>query len=233
MNYIIIDLETNNREIHGRKGNPWHNEIIAVGMADKDQVSSKYIYPDKLKSLDLDGYDLIVGHNCKYDLLYLWHLDDLQDFFKRNGKIWDTQYAEYVLSGHQNKYPSLRDTAVNVYKLPERSKNLEDMLFNKKLINNYGLVSDLPKEAVIEDVENDVRDTRSIYLAQVERAKKLGMETILELEMDAILATTEMEYNGMYIDQQVLQKNKALLQKELEDEYNKLRAITEKYWRAM
>ena len=45
----------------------------------------------------------IVGHNVKFDLHYMWRDPELVKFFERGGKVWDTMYAEYIVSGHSLK----------------------------------------------------------------------------------------------------------------------------------
>lgn len=232
--YLVLDLETNNEVKYKRVANPWYNDIVAVGLADQYGEYSKYVYPNRFVELKLENIDILVGHNIKFDLLYIWNMPSFQAWLKMGGEIWDTQYAEYTISGQENKYPKLRDIAENKYKLPKRTKWIEDMLFNKteeNKQNGYKLVSDLPQDKVLLDVMNDVKDTREIYLRQVEMSGKLGMRALLELEMDAILATTEIEYNGIYVDKQIMETNKENLQKELNTEYLNLNQIVKRYWR--
>lgn len=259
--YLVLDLETTSKKVFKRVGNPFFNTIVAIGMKTKDELYSKYIYPHTIENLKLEGITVLVGHNIKYDLLYLWEHAELQDFFKRGGQIWDTQYAEYVLSMQQEKYPALRDIATRVYGCPDRPKFIEDLLFNRTeefykeqkmlldamhnhfgetvvsrldVINNYWNyqdINELPPELVLKDVESDVLDTEQVYLKQLERAKRLGMYEMLELEMDAILATTEMEYNGLKIDKNILEENKKKLEAELKQEYTNLFTIVKDYWK--
>jgi len=158
-------------------------------------------------------------------LLYLWSLDDLQNYFKRGGKIWDTMLAEYIISGQQHKFPALRDIAVNKYGCKERTKEMEEY-WNKGIDT-----SDIPKELVLKDVEQDVLDTEQIYLAQLEKAKYLGMTRLIELQGDAILATTEMKYNGLKIDLEVLEANKKSLIQSIKQEEEKLNELVNRYWK--
>lgn len=87
-------------------------------------------------------------------------------------------------------------------------------------VKNYKQVSDLPKELVLEDVRNDVSDTETIYLKQVEECKKLGILEVVLLQMEALLSTIEMEYNGFKIDLDRLTSN----QKELEIRLEKVKS---------
>ena len=225
INYIVLDIENDTSNKYGCKaGNFKYDDIVALALRSPAETHARYVYPDKVTKLDLEGIDLLVGHNITHDLLFLWHLEDLQDFFKRGGRVWDTQYAHYCLTGQQDKYPSLRDIAVRCYGCPERTKLMEEY-WDKGV-----KTSDIPKELVLEDVSKDVEDTEQIYLQQIEKAKKFGMTNLIELEMDAILATTEMRYNGMFIDKNVLLEEKIKLEKQLQEQYEILKQITKKYW---
>lgn len=222
--YLVFDLETGFKTYYERKGNFKFNPIVAIGLAKDKEVVSEYIYPNKLTSFKIEE-KVLVGHNIKFDLLYIWHLNDTQDFFKRGGKVWDTAVAEYMLTGQQHKYPALRDIAVTKYGCKERQKKMEEY-WNDNVDTMY-----IPKEIVLEDVENDVIDTESIYLQQVEKAKKLGMYELIEDHMDFVLATTEMEYNGIFIDEEILENNKQTLEMELSNEKESLSKIIERYWK--
>ncbi len=128
MNYVVLDLETTTKEIFKRKGNFLFNEIIAASCKTLESHYTYYHTDNLLNNIFkcLNKVDVIVGHNIKYDLLYLWKYPELQEFFKRGGKIWDTQLAEYILTGQQAKFSALRDLAVNTYGCKEREKYMEN-----------------------------------------------------------------------------------------------------------
>lgn len=215
-NVLILDLETTNLTKYKRIANPWYNNIVAIGYVKNKLANTFYGIPDDnyLREL-LCNTDVLVGHNLKFDLLYLWKQEGLQEWLRNGGRIFDTQLAEYYLSSFQNKYPALRDIAVNKYGCMERPKHIDRLLFdipeNQRV--DYKQVSDIPKELVLEDVKNDVLDTEQVYLGQIAKAEQLGILDVLEFQMNYLLATTEMEFNGFFIDVETLQKNK----KELED----------------
>lgn len=267
LSYLVLDIENNNSKKFKRNaGNFLFDPIVAIGLKNNKELHSRYLYPNKIESLQIQE-DIIVGHNLSHDLLFLWHLDDLQNFFKRGGKIWDTSIAEYALTKHQHKYPALRDIAVNKYKCKEREKVMEkyweddikvvderkEIFKNFKTmdevnqfieINEYhigkfnGIIhkgpiqtSEIPKELVIEDVENDVLDTEKVFLQQYEIAKNLGMLKLLEFRMDGLLACIEMEYNGMCVNLDILETNQKYLQELLDQKYKKLLEIINHHWK--
>lgn len=210
--YICLDIENdNNPETrYGRKaGNFLFDKIVAVGWKDKHLVQS--LYTNEVPRQFYKGYDLIIGHNLIHDLLFLWKDSWLQDWLKAGGRIHDTMYAEYLLSGQQLTYKDLglRKLAVEKYGCKEREKKME------KYWDEGKLTSEIPKELVLEDVSNDVLDTEQIYLKQIEALEEAGMTNLFEGIMDFELATIEMTYNGMFINKEIFEKNKAALKQEL------------------
>jgi DNA polymerase-1 len=86
---------------------------------------------------------------------------------------------------------------------------------------------DIPNELVLEDVKNDVLDTEQVYVQQQEALSKNPlMKALIELQMDALLATTEMEFNGMKVDLLALKSNRRTLQNELEKLEKRLVELT-------
>jgi hypothetical protein len=69
------------------------------------------------------------------------------------------------------------------------------------------------------EVEGDVNNTYLIYLAQRERAEKIhpNFMAMLERRMDGLLATTEMEYNGLKIDRARGEADRAALAELVEE----------------
>ena len=194
MTYLVIDLETGSKKSFKRNGNPFDpaNQIVAIGLCNQEnQVTVLY---KELHWDWLNGVDVLVGHNIKYDLLYLWKFEEFQNWLKAGGRIWDTQYAEYRLSGQQETMAGLRDIATRLYGCEPRPKLMEPYW-------EQGIdTTDIPQELVIQDVTYDVLDTHQILKGQYQKAKQLKMFPLLKNLMDAILATTEMEFNGLYIN---------------------------------
>ncbi len=256
MKYLIIDLETTCNKEHDRVGNFYYGKILAISLRNEAEQRTQYVNGG-LKDLEIDE-DILVGHNIKYDLLYLWGFKGVQDFLTKGGKIYDTALAEYLISGQTNKYPKLRDIAVQKYGCPDRIKHIDRLLFNKKEtilgltqefehetdptkkwairedlkhIMSYNKMEDLPRASVLKDVEEDVKDTEQVYLRQLEYIKKHKMEPLIYITMNSLLATTEMEYNGFRIDQDVMNRNMFLRQADLKDVEDKLQELIKRYWK--
>lgn len=241
--YLVIDLETSTKAKYGRKANPLIdkgiNKIVAIGYKSAYRhFTLHHTTPgfDKIphgvapyNECDLVEnklqYDVLVGFNFKFDLLHLWHIEKLQDFFRAGGRIWCCQLAEFILSGQTYKYPALRELAVKKYKCPEREKKMEE--YWSKGIDTF----DIPEQIVIEDVYNDVADTEKVYIGQVKEAKEKGMYEVLLLKMDELCATTEIEYNGMYADKQKLIENKQILELKVAQKIKEFNTLIEDYWK--
>lgn len=230
MTHLVLDLETGFKEVNGRKGHFLYNSIIAIGIA-QDGISKSYYVKDEQENVNnilemiLKGESTIVGHNIKYDILYLWKYEAFQDWLKQGGKVYCTMLGEYMLTAQQHKFAALRDIAVNKYGCQEREKLMEKYW-------EQGIdTGNIPKELVLTDVENDVLDTEKVYLGQMKKSKQENMITLLELEMDALLATTEMEYNGIKIDVEVKDKNQKFLEEKINEKEKQLLKLIEPYWR--
>jgi DNA polymerase I-like protein with 3'-5' exonuclease and polymerase domains len=225
-NYLCLDIENTNSGKYGREaGNFLYDKIVAVGY--KNATINKSVYSSDINlilGLVPSSIRLVVGHNIKHDLLFLWKSERLQYMLKEGLEIYDTQLVEYMLSGQQNKYPALRETAVN-YGCTERPKLMEPYWEN-------GFDTDqIPKELVLEDVQNDVMDTEQIYIQQVQKVKELGLDQLVKDHMDALLATIEMEFNGIMTSKEILQKNKKALSEELEKDKKECEELVRRYFK--
>lgn len=224
MRYCVFDLETGTKSFHKRKANPWYNEVVAVGIKKQGLPVQSYYFHEGLNSSFWNGSDILIGHNIKFDLLYIWKYSEFQAWLAQGGKIFDTQLAEYMLTGQKSQYSALRDIAANKYGCPERTKFMEE--YWDKGIDTC----DIPKELVIQDVESDVLDTEAIMLQQINQAQKEGMYNLIMESMEGLLATTEMEYNGIFINRQIMEDNTKILEQELETLHRDCLEVATKHW---
>ncbi len=233
-NYLVLDIENNSSNRYKRKaGNFLYDKIVAVGLSCEELGSHSYYIDAKVSEQQFDveledqlkDYSLLVGHNLKHDLLFLWKYTAVQNWLKAGGKIWDTAQVEYILTGQEHQYPALRDIAVNKYGCKEREKKMEDY-WDKGV-----QTSDIPKELVLEDVQNDVKDTETIFLKQYQEVTKRNIHPLIETENDMLLFSTELEYNGMYIDPHILKATKYDLEQKLEQKREQLTLIIDRVWK--
>lgn len=229
--YMIKDLETPIKQYKKRKGSPFHPDNQALiditkyrGQPTKVTFLPAFKDPEADNSWDLgitDDVTIIVGFNLKFDLLYMWHLPELQAFFKRGGKIWDCQYVEYLLEGQQlHAQMCSMDSIVRKYggqlKVDAVKAHWEQG------IDTRDIHPDILEEYSIGDGDN----TELIFLGQLKRAAEIhpNFLKMLQTRMDGLLCTTEMEYNGLKINQELGEERRAELAAKLEkldDELNK------------
>lgn len=213
MTVRIFDLETTIIQKFKRKASPFINDnwVVAEGWKDLDDERCSWRYMTEAESRGSfmrieDHVTVLVGHNIKFDLL--WELSrtnkDLEAFLKRGGKIWCTQYAEYLLQAQHPQWQmcSLNDVAI----LYGGTTKIDAV----KLMWEDGInTPDIPEDLLIdylvgtEDEERlggDIGNTQIAYLGQIEKAEQLGMTKMIEERMDGLLATTFMEFTGLHVD---------------------------------
>ena len=149
--------------------------------------------------LDVEG-KLLVGHNIKFDLHWLRRcgvsIKDIQ--------VWDTQLAEFILTGQEMRFPSL-DGCLEKYGFPAKIDIVKTEYWNK------GIDTDaIPTDTLTEYLQRDLRGTEEVYLAQ----KKLfdtqfkHLLPLFKLHCKDLLVLEEMEYNGIRFNEEKA-RNKA------------------------
>ena len=81
------------------------------------------------------------------------------------------------------------------------------------------------KNQLLEYLKHDVLNTETVYLSQLAEVKRLKLEKFIEFQMDALLCTIEMEYNGMYVNQIKAKHNKAVLRHKLEVKEEEIKGV--------
>ena len=99
---LILDVETTFTDGDNTPYN-LNNKLVSVGINSKyfffyhqsvDESTHQETF-NKIQKL-LDDAKLIVGHNLKFDMTWMYHFG-----FKYNGKLYDTMLAEYIsFRGH-------------------------------------------------------------------------------------------------------------------------------------
>lgn len=210
--YAIHDVETTikNKELGDSKAFPFYDDNrvvengLAIGSFDDPKLEIELTrLEDKHDKIILQSNQerlikLIVGHNWKFDLHYLMkheaEIDGIpvRDWVARN-HIWDTQSAEYILTGHRNKYPSLDECAVKYGGVLK-----DDRI---KIMWDAGIqTEEMLPEMLEEYLEGDLDNTNIVFKAQLKAAKEAGQLPLIRAMNSAILAYQEMEWNGMKIN---------------------------------
>lgn len=219
MSYNVFDIETSIATHLKRKASPFlpANKVIAVGWKRKEDKTTtgtwfKQGHGDGWLSPLLEGVTMLVGFNIKFDLLHAMMCGPLNrkawiDFVVRGGNVWDCQLAEYLIGGMAQEVQmiSMDETA------PKYGGNLKNDAI-KSLWAAGVDTADIDRDLLMEyllGVEGDpfdlgdIGNTETIFLAQVDIARKRKQMKSILLNMGALLFTIEAEYNGMYVDKEL------------------------------
>jgi len=213
----VFDIETSYQVIDGKKDpSPKHpdNFIVSIGINDeyfffKHAEYNGPIYKKEIQDI-LDDTTLLVGHNIKFDLLWLW-----ESGFNYKGKIYDTMIGEYVLGRGSKQSLKLKDCCIR-RNVSQKSDATEQYLKRDVSFEN------IPLRIVDEYGRQDIQATRALFQSQMKDFRlprnKVLLDTVrIMCQFCAIL--TKMESNGIRIDIPKLNE----VEKEFQLEHDKLR----------
>lgn len=217
MTWLIHDYETENYEYFGSLASPHddRNYIVATGWCiDNQPVQSEYYSDSTAASKSdwfakaLEGQKVYVAHNATFEIH--WNLKVYGDVFlnwiRQGGKIWCTQYAEYLLSHQLDMYPKLEDCAIKY----GGTKKIDEV----KMLWQAGYkTSEIDQALLMEYLADqkcgDVANTRLVCFKQVAEAKKRGMYIMMQMRMDSLLFNALATFNGLKVDLDIANTNQA------------------------
>lgn len=213
MAYAVIDLETTSKQSFKRIANPFdaNNRVVLLGTLINNNIG---IWDKPVLGFTACDIKTLVGHNIKFDLLYLWDYPRLQEWIAKGGKIFDTMVAQYILDGQKPEALSL-DILAPKYggtKKTGISKLIKAGRCPSELYSKY------PK-AMRRYLEGDLINTEIVLNKQLNLLNKNGQLPLAKIIMDSVLATTEMEFNGLYVNKEI---HKDLKTKKIYDIADKL-----------
>lgn len=187
--YIIFDLETTGAT-NDTNGNPFcvWNRLVLGGIKMGDNMLFFSTAPTNKK--ELWGERTVVGFNIKFDL----------HWSRRYGiplprKIWDCQYAQFVIWRQKKPYISLNDCLYH-YGYPLKLDIVKTEYWDKEIDTDL-----VPPNILQEYLGGDLVKTEQVYKAQLNYlADKPELMKLCMVGMDDILTTAEMEWNGIYYD---------------------------------
>lgn len=187
-NYVVeAGWNWNGGKVHSKRWDKWHREDIMAAEFNK-----------------LEKGDIINGFNTKFDIMWVWSQPSFRRALKRGATIYCGQYAEYLLGGHTQdvQMANMNDTAAKYgggCKIDAVKEMWEDGYLTSQippdLLHDYLCGND--------EIVGDVMNTWLIFCGQIARMKKdhpKEFRIMFKFRMDGLLATTEMEYNGVYCD---------------------------------
>ena len=163
LKFIAIDVETtlNGNEEVGL-AHPMHpdNKIVLFGIEAEDTLKVfenfrnfgySFEYNLKLKNHKYDNAGVLCGHNISFDLMYLYKESPDLKAYLQEMSIWDTQLAEYILSGQRIKFSSLDELSIK-YGLPVKDDKIKKYF-------QAGLGSEkIPREELLPYLKQNVPD---------------------------------------------------------------------------
>ena len=214
----VVDVETSFVTGANGKSDPSpfdsRNKLVSVGINDEylffhhNDRSDTGAYR-KVQDI-LDKTTLLIGHNLKFDLAWLYEVG-----FTYTGKVYDTMIAEYVLQRGVRKALSLKECCVR-RNLSRKSDATEDYM-------KQGISFEMiPVKTVEEYGRQDITVTRELYYSQVDDFKKsTGMNLISTVKMmnEFLMVLTKMEMNGIEINLNDLHQ----VEMQFKQEYDELR----------
>lgn len=228
MAWLIHDYETENYEYCGSLASPHcpENYIVATGWAiDNGPVQSIY-FNNKEEGLTsnwlekaLEGQQVYVSHNATFEIH--WNLKYYGNVFlnwiKNGGRIWCTQFAEFLITHQTEMYPKLEDCAVKYggTKKIDAVKLLWEQGYKTSEIDQALLM-----EYLADEHSGDVANTRRVCFAQVAYMQEVGMYEMAKMRMDSLLFNAIATYNGLYVNMDVAKKN-------MDEQYKRIAELQE------
>lgn len=209
MKFFIVDGESTIRNrgefaVGDMAANPFHPDNTLVLFGERRGGVNKqlhvtrstrdYKYPE---FFDIAANEpvLLVGHNIPFDLKYIAkHWPALWRECQHNIYIWDTQQVAYLLSGQTHMYPSLDELC------QELGFELKDEKIKQYWEDGVD-TSLIPMDELAPYLDHDLEATEAVFRSQYERvSNNTKLFNLVKVKLDDILATNEMEYNGMEFD---------------------------------
>jgi DNA polymerase I-like protein with 3'-5' exonuclease and polymerase domains len=224
--YYVIDLETSVKNkgeaaVGSMQASPFHpdNKIVLSGIHSKAGTSITVERVPLIPTIPATKV-VMVGHNIKFDLLYLMREfpEGVQKALLDNVMLWDTMVVEYLISGMQFKFASLDDLSAKY------GGTIKDDRIKKYWEDGVD-TEDIPIAELRQYLKNDLRNTEIVFLCQkVIAAGMPKMLDLIELEMQSLADTVIAEYNGMYVDMDILAEDAIKLSEKLQEfeEYFKI-----------
>ena len=230
----VLDVETTFMVNENRRSDPSpfcpDNKLVSVQYSQGSQEPQFVWFYHTSKKFDvhkssqqvqdvLDATTLLVGHNIKFDLMWLWETG-----FTYDGAVYDTMIGEYMLLRGQKWGISLADCCERRNITLKKSQLVDDFLKQGK---GFDVI---PMETVEEYGLGDIISTRELYHEQTRLYKKAGYYEItkhLNLMNKFLIVLAYIEQNGIKIDFPQLHKVKEDYEKEKEKLEQTMRDVAE------
>ena len=210
----VLDVENNTQKIDGKMVlDPWQpgNTLVQVGTLNVDNTKEMHILNfDHTEAKDttggaafvlqavLDETTLLIMHNARHDLPWLW-----ESGFKYDGLIYDTMIGEYLLLRGVKRGLGLGHCA-EVRNLP--SYKLDTLKeYYKKGYNT----DEIPLAELTEYLVGDLNVTRELFLAQEQdfsQPESQSMIRVRDISMKVCMTLCRMYQRGFKVDRVALEQ---------------------------
>lgn len=209
--YMVVDLETSvSSGPHGPDAKDPSNDFYTLIYSDPDENVIVEHKPEGFGREPSDRFfqylhncDVLIGHNMAFDLSYFWHHQQFQNWLLAGGEIFDTQTAQYLLSGQRHSFPSLAELQL-IYLNQRVKKDRISKLYKKKIGADKILAAKdrcprlfaLYHQYSIDDGET----TLKIYKKQLTEANNLAMMNIIKMYNAYNLTLIHCMQTGIKVD---------------------------------
>jgi DNA polymerase I len=207
---IFLDSETDNTNDLGL--DCFRSRVVLVQVMTESGKVYLLKDPEDLESIrDLLETCLVVGHNIKFDAIWLKHHYGITLY-----NVYDTQIAEIIISG--GLYAGKRDVTRLKDVVERRCGVIMDKTEQTGFVWGEPLTEAQKKYAV-----DDLKYLPEIYRQQQEEIEHLGLQEITEIEMKAIPAMVWLYLSGLSFDPVKLKELEILLIQKKSQAQDKLR----------
>ena len=189
------------------------NDVCFIGIG-KNVYEIAYAdnpYGEALKQVqrEIDEADLLVLINAKFDLHHLKNLGIKFD----HKRIHDCQLVDFMLSGQTESYPSMNSMAekYGLSQKPDIKTKYWDAGIDTK---------DIPKDEIVSYLkDHDLTTTTQIYNIQTELVgkKSAQFKRLVSLMNQDLIVLEEIEYNGLYFNEQLCLVEAESLTKQIDE----------------
>jgi len=198
-----VDVETSwqRNENGGYDPSPFHPDNILVSVGLNSYFGDEYYFTNHSERIDtgcavkiqetLDKTTLLVGHNIKFDLMWL-----LESGFKYNGRVYDTMLGEYILNRGVRKSLTL-EMCCRRRKIGSKDSSVKEWMDRGVSFEN------IPKDIVEEYGKIDVQITRRLFdsqMADLKLEKNKGLLMTVKMMNEFLVVLSDMERNGINVD---------------------------------
>ena len=194
-----VDVETSwqKTETGGYDPSPFHEDNILVSVG----INEQYYFTNHSERVDkgcyekiqdtLDKTTLLVGHNIKFDLMWL-----LEAGFKYTGRVYDTMLGEYILNRGIRKSLTL-EMSCRRRKIGSKDDRIKEFMDRGVSFEN------IPADIVEEYGKIDVEITRRLFdsqMADFRLPKNKGLLMTVKMMNEFLVVLSDMERNGININ---------------------------------